>query len=369
MKITFSKKQNIFFITAFLLIFIGMLPIKKESSSVMPTTNSITEIKLNWIAATEKGVLTTPTISKELIYVGSRNRNIYCIDIHNREIIWKKNLQKSIEAPALVLENKVIIGTTGGVLYCLDSNSEILWEYKTKNKIVSAANYFRDPINQQLRILVGSYDNCLHCIDFIHGNMIWKYETENYINSTPIIHNNTAIFGGCDMILHIVNLANGESISKIPIGAYIAASPVILNSQAFLGTYNNSVFAIDLEKQSILWEYHTESKDTSFCSSPVVFKNYILLGSSNRRLYCLNKINGKKIWEFKSPSNIDNSPAILKNTAIMGTDGRIYGIDIYSGKKLWNYEIGGTISGSPIIYHNNIILATDEGKIYMLKTN
>ena len=38
-----------------------------------------------------------------------------------------------------------------------------------------------------LRIVVGSYDFKVHCVDAATGKAAWTFETSNYVNGTPAI--------------------------------------------------------------------------------------------------------------------------------------------------------------------------------------
>ena len=72
----------------------------------------------------------------------------------------------AIEAPPLVHNGMVYIGSTDGFLYALQSDSgKLVWKYETDGEIMGAANYAVRPKTKDEVIVVGSYDNFVHCMD------------------------------------------------------------------------------------------------------------------------------------------------------------------------------------------------------------
>ena len=104
------------------------------------------------------------------------------------------------------------------------------------------------------KIIIGSYDYFLYCIDDITGKPDWKYETDNYVNCTPSVANNMTVFGGCDGKLHVVDLLKGTARHQINSGTYIASSATLAGNQAFLGDYDGAFFCVDYITKKVIWE-------------------------------------------------------------------------------------------------------------------
>ena len=77
----------------------------------------------------------------------------------------------------------------------------------------------------QTRVVVGSYDGKLHCVDAATGQALWTYETGNYINGAPAIVQGRIIFCGCDALLHVID-GDGQKVGETDAGAYIAGSVI-----------------------------------------------------------------------------------------------------------------------------------------------
>ena len=54
-------------------------------------------------------------------------------------------------------------------LYALEAaTGKLLWKYETGDKILGAPNWMKSPEGDATWVLVGSYDNKLHCVDAAH---------------------------------------------------------------------------------------------------------------------------------------------------------------------------------------------------------
>ena len=102
-----------------------------------------------------------------------------------------------MDAPALIQEDRVYLGTKDGFVVCLNAQTgEKKWSYETMGEIVGAPNIAAYPKDGRPLLLVGSYDNFIHCLEAKDGNLLWKFETMNYINGTPAVWGKEAVVFG-----------------------------------------------------------------------------------------------------------------------------------------------------------------------------
>jgi len=98
-------------------------------------------------------------------------------------------------------------------------------------EILGAPNWVPAPDGRGTWVLVGSYDNILHCVDLATGQAVWTYETDNYVNGSPAVDGGRCVFGGCDALIHVVSLRDGAELAQIDSGSYIAASAAFVDGQ------------------------------------------------------------------------------------------------------------------------------------------
>jgi len=316
-----------------------------------------------WTYKTEAEIKSSPVSCNNKIVIGSGDGFVYCLDLTGK-LIWKFDSENTIEAPALILENSVYIGNLDGSLFSLNLNTgHKNWVYKTDNQISGSPNYWRN--GENISILVGSYDYNLHCVDAGTGKANWKYESGNFINGAAACLSGIAVFGGCDGFLHLIDISTGKPKDKVEVATYVAGSASLSGNYAFVGDYDGMFTCVNLKDKKIVWQWKDESTNLPFICSPSVLKDRVIIGNDNKYVYCLDKSTGRLIWKFNTGSRIEASPVVsLNKVLIANMRGDLFVLEVNTGKKLWSYETGTPISGTPAILKDKFIIATTNGYIY-----
>ena len=55
------------------------------------------------------------------------------------KLLWNLQIGDNIKSAAVIADGKIIISGTDGIVYCLDLKGKILWKYKTENSIEAPA--------------------------------------------------------------------------------------------------------------------------------------------------------------------------------------------------------------------------------------
>jgi outer membrane protein assembly factor BamB len=316
-----------------------------------------------WKFKTNDSVKSSPAIVGDFVFVGSSDDNIYAINLQSGKQTWAYKTTDAVEASPCVVEGSVYVGSQDGFLYALDANDgSFKWKYKTDGQILGAANWTRNP-DGRLWILVGSYDNKLHCVDSTDGKAVWTYETGNYINGSPAVSDQKAVFGGCDAMIHVVSLIEGSKVTEIDSGSYIAASAAFLDPEVYVGNYDNVFMRADVDTGKVVWKY-TQS-DAPFFSSPAVGENVVVFGGRDQRVHCVNRNDGTPVWTFQTRGEVDSSPVICGDKVVVGSeDGRLYMIRLSDGSAVWSYETGQPITSSPAVARGMVVVGCDDGYVY-----
>ena len=250
--------------------------------------------ELLWTFETGDNIKAAPVVANGKVVIGSTDGFVYCLDT-NGKLLWKFETGNSIEAPALILNNTVYVGNLDGMLVALNLDSgKKLWEYECENQIIGSANWWK--VGDKIHIVVGSYDYYLHCVDAETGKGLWKYESDNFINGAAACENGMAMFGGCDGYLHLVDIATGKLVKKIDVATYVASSVAVEKDKAYIGDYDGRFFQVDLKNDRTNWVWEDENTKLQFIASPAIIGEKVLTANHNKFLYCFNKNTGEKLW-------------------------------------------------------------------------
>ena len=338
-------------------IFRGDQQLTGQAEGELPDT-----LSLKSQFTTDGEVKATPVVADGIVYVGSADKQVYALDLQTEKRLWQTELDGEIEASCLILDNCIYVGTMKGTLFALNhKDGKILWSFKSRDKVAGSVNCAE--ANEQAIILLASYDGTMYALD-IEGTLLWKYETDSYINGTPAVFNSTAAVGGCDAFLHLVPLTDPNNVRKVDTESYIPSSPAVLDGMAYVGNFEGSILAIDTHKAKIVWTY--KNKDASFFAACAAADDIIVAGSREGNLYILDRATGKEKHVFKAGNSIESSPVICGNKVVFGcNDGRLYIVNTVDGKEIWSYNLGRPIISSPAVANNLVLVGCDDGNVYV----
>ncbi len=324
------------------------------------------KFKLAWSFKTDGAVLSSPVVAGDTVYFGSGDQSIYAVHLLTGTKKWSFKTDDMIDAPPLVVDGRVYIGSSDFFLYALNAKTgKLEWKFETGDTILGAANYARMK-DGTTRIIVGSYDSNLHCFEAKTGKKLWSYETGNYINGTPAILGDYAVFGGCDAVLHVVSITTGKKVKEVELGAdcHVAGSVALAKNRVYFGHYGNAFICVDLDDmKKPTWVYPNNRH--AFFSSPAILEDRVVFGGRDKKLHCVSRKLGKPLWTFPTKRKIDGSPVACGDKVVFGSgDGRLYVLDVKTGKEVWKYEIGRPIFSSPAIANGMILIGSNDDHLY-----
>jgi len=326
-----------------------------------------------WEFKTDEGeignaIYSSPVSDEEKIYITSWNGNIYAIEIESGKKIWETNIGWSSESTPLIVEDKIIVGSSDGLFLLDKDNGKIIW--KKEFRAISTKPAFYDNV-----VYTGSHDGNVYAIDIETSDILWKFETEGEIHSSPIVYENSLYFGSNDGYLYNIDLKNGLSIWEYKTGNAIISSPIIYKNSIYFGSWDSNLYSLDIKDGKLNWKFTT---GWGVDSSPSIRENTIFFGSQDNNFYALDANNGNLKWIYPTNAGIKSSPAVYGDFTFFGSsDGKIYAINSSTGKLEWSlapdYYIEGIynyitkpIVSSPYTDDGMIFVGSVNGNIYCL---
>jgi len=127
---------------------------------------------------------------KKIMIVFGNNKGVLSAITPAQDLIWRIDLGSRITAKPVFFhdseEHRMVIGTIGGALHCISEHGEMVWVYKTRGSIYSAAAVHDINEDNKPEIIFGSCDNNVYALS-ADGQRLWNYETDFWITSTPLI--------------------------------------------------------------------------------------------------------------------------------------------------------------------------------------
>ena len=106
-------------------------------------------------------IITSPSIYKGVVYEGSSDaRFVQAVDLKTGEEIWRKKTKQAVWSSPAVTQDKIYFGDFSGTLYSLDLKSgREKWTYKLMDGLITSS-----PVVIDDEILIGCDDGNLYCV-------------------------------------------------------------------------------------------------------------------------------------------------------------------------------------------------------------
>ena len=307
-------------------------------------------------------------VRDDRIYVGTKDGFFHCLELETGKEIWKAEALGAFDGAAAYVEDMVVAGCQDGFVYAWKAvDGKEVWKFESDAEIHAAANVWQNPDTGAWKVLIGSYDYQVYCLDAKTGKKDWAAETGYYINGGAAISEGKVVFGGCDSVLHVHDLKNGEEVRQIDVGSYIGNNVSIADGVIYVSHYGNLVQAFSMEDGMEIWQFGERAFE--YFAAPAIASKVILVGGRDKRFHCLDRVTGEQAWEFRARDRIDSSAVVCNDeTVIFGSDdGYLYQLAVADGKELWSYEIGAPVKAPPAVAGKWVIVGADDGSLYAFR--
>jgi outer membrane protein assembly factor BamB len=245
-------------------------------------------------------------------------------------------------------------------------NGSELWSYPTEGIIGASSAGVRDG-----RIMFGSEDWTVYCLNASTGTSLWNYTTGDIVNSSPTLTEDRVYIGSFDDHVYCLNASTGELIWSFATNDDVGATPAVAYGRVYVGSYDGRMYCLNASDGRHLWNYTTGNYVSS---SPAVWRGEdyetvaqgkVYFGSYDYNVYCLNASTGELIWNYATGSYVVSSPAITDRYLFIGSwDGKVYCLNTTDGHHLWNYTTSGRVSSSPSIGLGLVYVGSNDGNVY-----
>ncbi len=206
--------------------------------------------------------LSSPAIDDDWIYFGTGSGYVYSINAGTGKKIWEFKTGDVVHSSPAIAYGKVYVGSWDSYFYALDqSTGKLSWKYKTGTDTImhNQVGVQGSPVISDSTVFFGCRDAYVYSLDAITGDLKWKFFNDySWVLVTPVIYRDQLIFATSDsQKLRVLNKDQGTLIYELSLSGFIFSSPVIAGDYSYFGSFNGTVYGLDLDKREIAWNYET----------------------------------------------------------------------------------------------------------------
>ena len=156
---------------------------------------------------------------------------------------WRIEVPAAMKAGPVVVDDKVIIARTDGVITALsrrDGHEE--WSFATGGEIVGT------PVVAAGMIVFGSGDGRVYALDLL-GREAWRYDAGLPVYGWPVVEDDTVYIGDNGGRMHALRLSDGTPKWTFQRADFaIEATPCVWNDQVVFGAWDGHLYAVTAER-------------------------------------------------------------------------------------------------------------------------
>ncbi len=151
-----------------------------------------------------KSIVSSPAVSTDLVFVGSRDAKLYAVDRRTGKERWRfaHRIDEMKDSPAVswvlgsaaLADGLVLVGSSDGHFFnaVREQTGEEVWRFKTPKNVLSSAALAAG------QVFFGGEDGHLFALDEKTGKERWRFRTGGAIVSSPAVRDGVVYFGSDD---------------------------------------------------------------------------------------------------------------------------------------------------------------------------
>lgn len=203
----------------------GRLKVEKKPLSRGPIYSQISAFGNNLLVLTLRGFLM------------SINKDSFRIN-------WALQYQQPFFSSPITDQDWIVVANVSGKIVKLDWNKDEKWSLQLPNQIYSS------PIKYENLFLIGCNDCCVYGIHFTTGDIIWKYNVDSPVFSSPCLLGNLFAFVSTRGRVYVLDV-NGKPNEdfNLVLNGEVFSSIVPLRNKFFIGCRDDNLYSIQLENR------------------------------------------------------------------------------------------------------------------------
>jgi outer membrane protein assembly factor BamB/tRNA A-37 threonylcarbamoyl transferase component Bud32 len=340
---------------------VGSVRLQQVSSFTYSTATETGDIEDIWRFACEDEVRSSPTVTEEILYIGSYDNNLYALNTATGEFVWKFPTEGGIGSRPCLHEEQVLFGSGDRILRSINARTGRLeWTCPTQGRIWSS------PRVEFGHVFFGSDDHHLYAVSVQTGRIAWKVEMGGPVRSTVEVGEDDILYFGCEDGSILALDIRGEVKWRQRARRAVTSTPAVDRTDGllFVGSVDWNVYAFDARTGWAVWRYRTSGP---VISSPALANGVVFIGSADKHLYALDARSGRVLWKYETEGQVTSSPAYANGAVYFGgIDSYVYSLDAETGELRWRFKTGGAVPSSPQVYGDVVYIGSTDRHVYAI---
>ena len=265
--------------------------------------------------------------------------NLFAFDAKTGKLNWPYSLPGRIVGSPTLINDTLLVGTTDGVLYALELNSnpnlspEILWTTTAKTK----GAIWSSPTVADGIVYFGTMGHYVYALNLEDGQSVWDTEAKvgGAVVGRPLVMGGTVYVGALDRKLYALDAATGKQKWEFSGDNWFWAAPVSDGRTIYAATLGGNVYAVD-SGGNLLWREPAQLEG-SIRATPSVVADSLIVGTKEGKLRKIRLSDGQVDPRF-TPIGSDIRAALVEQDGVVyliDNDGFVHAVDTEVMQEIW----------------------------------
>ena len=292
---------------------------------------------------------------------------------HVKEL-WRIQDDGDIGAGSVMAGKLVITTNTDGYFKARDIESG-----NQKWQFINGAKTYSTPATDGKKVIAATTDGMVYALKARSGKKIWAFDSQQPMVASPVIHVDKVFITGSSGKCYALRISDGSVIwSNEQIDGFVETIPLVYKGMLIFGTWNNHLYALDIETGKIKWDWRTGYTNRNLSPAacvPVAVNDRLYVVSPDRKMACIDALTGELIWRSDLGGyKVRESMGISADSTLVYAktmDGQVIGVNTGSPEAVivWtaNVNTGYDIAPGVITEKDGVVfIPTDKGFIYAI---
>ncbi|MCW8957150.1 MAG: outer membrane protein assembly factor BamB [Gammaproteobacteria bacterium] len=312
-----------------------------------------------------------PLLLDDHLVIADRSGVVSSLNLNNGKTLWKLYLDSILTGGVGGDNQSHIVSTRDGEIIKLSSTGKVLWRVKNSSEVLAPA------LSVDNRVVIRSTDGKIIALDLATGQQVWSYKRDVPAlslrgNSKPVIQYGRIYAGLDNGRLVVLDLTDGRLVLDIAIALPSGRSELermvdidgaaeLDNGILYMASYQGRIVALDIRRGQILW-----TRKLSTSSGVALSGSTLFVADDRDHIWALDKNNGATLWKQDKLQNRQLTLPVIMSDKILVADaqGFIHALSQYDGHFIARTQMDDDgVLTPPVVNGNNLYVVNREGMI------
>ena len=274
--------------------------------------------------------------------------------------LWRVRMGHYLEYPPVVSYGRVYAPQQRGLFYAINPETgKVLWKKNFRRCSAASPAIWRRTVYHALMYALpcrkarsGARDGFVVAMDAFTGKERWRFKA-GAIESSLLIVDGLVYFGSWDGKVYALNAKNGRLVWTYQTDDRITSSPAYAGRTIYVGVDSGRVYALRARTGKLRWRassFTRLGRREYFYATPTVAYGRVFIGNTDGIVYAFGASSGRTLWAQRAGTYVYTGAAVWRRTVYVGTfDGWVVALDAATGRRRWRYDAPGSIIGAPTV--------------------